>query len=104
MVESRNNPNVRSGQSVGILQITPICVRQCNEILKKQKSDKRYSLADRLSVQKSKEMFILINEYYNPSHNLERMIRSWNGGPNYKVSSTTIYYNKVMKYWREYKK
>ena len=39
-VESEGNPNAVSGQSVGVMQITPILVRECNDILKKQKSKK----------------------------------------------------------------
>ena len=46
-VESEGNPNAVSGNSVGALQITPILVKDCNEILKKQKSTKRYTMADR---------------------------------------------------------
>ena len=39
-VESEGNPNAVSGNSVGAMQITPILVKDCNEILKKQKSKK----------------------------------------------------------------
>jgi hypothetical protein len=59
-VESEGNPKAVSGNSVGAMQITPILVKDCNEILKKQKSKKRYTMADRYSVAKSKEMFLLI--------------------------------------------
>ena len=43
-VESEGNPNAVSGNSVGVMQITPILVKECNEILKKQKSKKRYTM------------------------------------------------------------
>ena len=99
IVESNNNPRaVGGGGSVGLLQITPVLVRDCNNILAKQKSTKRYSLSDRLSAQKSKEMFVLIQEYYNPEHNIEKAIRMWNGGPRYSVRSTQGYYRKVLKH------
>ena len=99
MVESNNNPRaVGGGGSVGLLQITPVLVRDCNKILAKQKSSKRYTLSDRLNAEKSKEMFILIQEYYNPSHNIEKAIRLWNGGPKYSVRATQGYYNKVRKH------
>ena len=67
-VESEGNPNAVSGNSVGVMQITPILVKDCNEILKKQKSKKRFTLADRYSVAKSKEMFLLIQSHYNPQN------------------------------------
>ena len=99
IVESNNNPRaVGGGGSVGLLQITPVLVKDCNKILAKQNKSKRYSLSDRLNPEKSKEMFILIQEYYNPSHNIEKAIRLWNGGPQYSVKSTQRYYNKVRKH------
>ena len=99
IVESNNNPKaIGGGGSVGLLQITPVLVRDCNKILEKQKKSKRYNLKDRLNPEKSKEMFILIQEHYNPSHNVEKAIRLWNGGPKYSVRGTQGYYNKVRKH------
>ena len=100
-VESRGNAKAHNpnGDCAGILQITPILVKQCNIWLKDQKSKKRYTLKDRYDVEKSKEMFIMIQEHYNPSHNAEKAIRLWNGGPNYSVKKTNGYYKKVMKYY-----
>lgn len=100
-VESRGNAKAHNanGDCIGILQITPILVKQCNIWLKNQKSSKRYTLKDRYDVGKSKEMFIMIQEHYNPSHNVEKAIRLWNGGPNYSVKKTNGYYKKVMKYY-----
>ena len=95
-VESEGNPNAVSGKSVGAMQITPILVKDCNDILKKQKSKKRYTMADRYSVAKSKEMFLLIQKYYNPENSVEKAIRSWNGGIRYRMKSTNRYYKKVL--------
>lgn len=95
-VESEGNPNAVSGASVGAMQITPILVKDCNEILKRQKSKKRFTLADRYNVAKSKEMFLLIQSYYNPENSIEKAIRSWNGGVKYSVKATNGYYRKVM--------
>ena len=95
-VESEGNPNAVSGNSVGVMQITPILVRECNNILKSQKSKKRFTLADRYSVEKSKEMFLLIQSHHNPSNSVEKAIRSWNGGMHYSVRATNRYYQKVM--------
>jgi hypothetical protein len=95
-VESGGNPRAIGGNSVGILQITPVCVKQCNILLQRKGSKKRYTLNDRYSIEKSKEMFIMIQEEYNPEHNIEKAIRMWNGGPGYKIKSTNGYYKKVM--------
>ena len=61
-VESNGNRLARCGQSVGVMQITPILVAECNQILKKLKKSGKYRLVDRLSVSKSKEMFLLIQQ------------------------------------------
>ena len=95
-VESRGDAKAVSGNSCGAMQITPILVKECNNILKKRKSKKRFTLQDRFSVQKSKEMFLLYQSHYNPTNNVEKAIRSWNGGNNYSVKRTHSYYKKVM--------
>jgi len=97
LVESEGNPKAVSGKSVGAMQITPICVRECNNILEKRGSSRRYSLEDRYDIEKSKEMFLLIQSHHNKSNSVERAIRSWNGGPNYSVRATNNYYRKVMR-------
>ena len=96
-VESEGNPNAVSGASCGAMQITPILVKECNTILEKRGSKKRYTLRDRFSVQKSKEMFLLMQSHFNPENNVEKAIRAWNGGNRYKIKSTNAYYRKVMK-------
>ena len=96
LVESEGNPRAVSGNSVGAMQITPIFVKECNNILKNLKSNKRYTLDDRYSVEKSKEMFLLIQKYYNPENNVEKAIRSWNGGVKYSIKATEKYYRKVL--------
>lgn len=95
-VESNGNPNAVSGASVGALQITPLLVAECNNILRARKSKKRYKLKDRLNVAKSIEMFLLIQSFYNPKNSIEKAIRSWNGGIHYSIRRTQQYYNKVM--------
>ena len=96
LVESEGNPNAVSGTSVGVMQITPILVKDCNDILKRQKSKKQFTMADRYSVDKSKEMFLLIQKYYNPENNVEKAIRLWNGGIKYSIKATNKYYKKVL--------
>lgn len=94
-VESKGNPNARCGIWVGVLQISPALVKECNNILKRSNSTKRYTLSDRFSVAKSKEMFVLIQSYYNPKNDVEKAIRMWNGGISYSVKGTQRYYEKV---------
>ena len=104
-----HNPN---GDCAGILQITPILVKECNQILQEKKSTKRYvydkkgqcrssKWDDRYSVEKSKEMFIMLQEHFNPEHNIEKAIKCWNSGfyGNWKNRSGE-YYQKVMKYYK----
>lgn len=86
----------KSGKSCGIMQITPILVKECNRILELKNSDKRYTMKDRYSVKKSKEMFLLFQSFYNPKNNVELAIRSWNGGMHYTRRGTQKYFEKVM--------
>lgn len=97
-VESNGRSNAKSGNQCGAMQITPILVRECNNILKKRKSKKRFRLNDRFNLKKSKEMFLLIQSYYNPTNDVEHAIRSWNGGQQYSIKATQHYFEKVMSY------
>lgn len=97
-VESEGKERAVSGNSVGAMQITPIMVKECNNILKERKSAKRFTLNDRYSVEKSKEMFLLIQSHHNKQNNVEKAIRSWNGGPRYSVKATNRYFAKVMRH------
>lgn len=103
-VESKGNPKAYNqiGDCAGILQITKGLVRECNSILKTKKSSKRYTYSDRYNAAKSKEMFILLQEHFNPEHNVEKAIRCWNKGfyGNWRGKSTA-YYNKVMKHYQK---
>lgn len=96
-VESNGNVNAKKGNSVGAMQITPILVAECNNILKERKIKKRYVLSDRYNLVKSKEMFLLMQSKFNPNNNVEKAIRAWNGGNKYSVKRTQRYYEKVMK-------
>lgn len=96
-VESEGDPNAKSGNSVGVMQITPVLVAECNNILKKRNSKKRFKLSDRFSVAKSKEMFLLMQSVYNPLNSIEHAIRAWNGGNHFSKKKTQRYFEKVMK-------
>ena len=89
-VESRGDVNAvsKNGKCCGVLQITPILVKEVNNILGQEK----YTLQDRFDKEKSIEMFYIIQDKHNPSHNLRRAISLWN--------KSEWYYNKVMKHYK----
>ena len=96
-VESGGNPKAvsRSGTYVGLLQMAPICVRECNRIVGKNK----FTYNDRLSKEKSIEMFIIFQEHHNPEGNMEKAIRLWNSGDKNCMQNkkrTEAYYKRVM--------
>ena len=101
-VESNGNSNAVNGNGscVGILQITKVLVKECNNILREMKSPKRYTLSDRKNPTKSKEMFILLQSKFNPSNNVDDGIRMWNCGISAlkDKSKGRKYLNKVKKY------
>jgi len=100
-VESEGNSRAVSGTQCGAMQITPILVEDCNAILKRRGEKKRFTLNDRFSVKKSREMFVLIMSHYNPTNDIEKAIRIWNGGVNYTNKGTQRYYKKVMALYKQ---
>jgi len=102
LVESAGNPKAfnKKENAVGCLQIRPIMVREVNRILRKQKSELRYTKEDRWDCGLSKEMFYIWVNHHHPISNNEMIARNWNGGPRgYKKQSTEHYWNKVQKTW-----
>lgn len=103
-VESNGNIAAVSsdGECVGVLQIKKIVVDDCNEYLKMKGIDKKFTYNDRLSKEKSIEMFYLIQERYKnfkrfkSKSDIEHAIRLWNGGCNYSRDKTDLYFKKVM--------
>lgn len=96
-VESGGNPKAvsKSGTYVGLLQIAPICVRECNRIVGKNK----FTYNDRYNKEKSIEMFIVFQEHHNPEGNMEKAIRLWNSGDKNCMknkSKTEAYYRRIM--------
>ena len=70
-----------SEKAVGCLQIRPIMLREVNRLLRKSGSDKRFSLADRWSREKSIEIFDTWRSISHPNDSDEVVARCWNGGP-----------------------
>lgn len=91
-VESRGNPNaLGNNNDRGILQITPILVKEVNRI-----SGLTYTHDDAWDPEKSIEMFYIIARKYCPEQDFEKMARIWNGGPHGHTKDYTVaYWNKV---------
>ena len=96
--ESRGNARAVNGQYVGLLQISPALVRECNNILKSRGSSTRYTLRDRYSAEKSREMFAIIQSHHNPTNSIDRAIRIWKGGIGYSIKRTQAYVNRILKH------
>lgn len=93
-VESKGDEKaVGKKDDVGVLQITPILLKDCNRILGYEK----YRLNDRYDREKSIEMFNLIQDHYNPQHDFHWALKLWNSG------APLSYHRKVMDKYNEIK-
>lgn len=93
-VESKGDSKaVGSKDDVGVLQITPILLQDCNRILKNE----GFTLEDRLDSLKSVEMFNIIQDHYNPQHDYHWALKIWNSG------APLSYHRKVMDKFNEIK-
>jgi hypothetical protein len=102
IVESAGNERAFSKKenACGCLQIRPIMLREVNRILRKQKSDRRFTKEDRWDCGLSKEMFYVWMNYHHKDSSDEIIARCWNGGPRgWKKQSTEHYWHKVQKLW-----
>jgi len=103
-VESRGNDSAfcASEKAVGCLQIRPIMLREVNRLLRRSGSDKRFSLTDRWSREKSIEIFDTWRSISHPDDSDEVVARCWNGGPKgWKKKATDCYWEKVTSYLYE---
>ncbi|NDV63972.1 transglycosylase SLT domain-containing protein [Bacteroides sp. 224] len=74
-VESENNPGIiGKTNDGGILQITPIYVKEVNRI----QSEEVFTLEDRFDIQKSLDMFNAMNDFYNKDRDIEKAIKLHN--------------------------
>ena len=73
--------NDRSG-ATGVIQLMPIAIKDCNRIIGK----KKYGLNDRYSKDRSIEIFNILQDHYNPQHNIHKAIKiqNPNGGHEYE--------------------
>lgn len=93
-VESKGDSKAVGGKDdVGVLQITPILLQDCNRILKYE----AFTLEDRLDSLRSVEMFNIIQDHYNPQHDYHLALKIWNG------KAPLSYHRKVMDKFNEIK-
>ena len=93
-VESSGNPSAigDGGKAVGLLQIHPVMVRDCNRIA----GESRWVMSDRLDPDKSRAMFRTYSEHYSRGKSDEVVARNWNGGPSgHRKAATAGYWAKV---------
>ena len=79
--------------AAGIMQTRPIMVKEINQLLGFEK----YNLNDRWDAKISKSLFIDLQDFYNPTWDLEIAARTWNGGKNGMNKSSTLDYFKKVK-------
>ena len=78
--ESRFNPQaVGKAHDSGVLQLTPIYIREANRI-----AGADYELADAFDIEKAVEIFSIMQDHYNPEHDVEKAIRLHNRSPYYR--------------------
>ena len=91
-IESKGDPSAQgSKDDIGILQITPICVKEANRILNRE----IYTLNDRYDHKKSIEIFNIIQDHHNPDFDYHRACKIWNPGAGRK------YANSILKEYRK---
>ena len=74
-VESEGNPKaIGKKNDVGVLQITPIFVKEVNRIV----GEKKFTLDCRTDRRKSLEMFDILQSHYNPDKDIDKAIRLHN--------------------------
>ena len=96
-VESGNNDSAYNSRedAVGCLQIRKCMVDDVNRILKRQKSQLRFTYDDRWLRSKSTKMFEIYCRHYG-LNTAEEIARCWNGGPRgMSKPLTATYWKKV---------
>ena len=81
-IESKHNEKARNGKYVGILQISPIMVREANRI----NGYNKYSLSDRNDSLMNANIFKDIMQHHNKEKSIRKAVIIWRGrdNPNYR--------------------
>ena len=86
------------GKAVGILQIHPVMVADCNRIV----GEDRWTLDDRTDAVKSRAMFRTYSDHYSKDASDEVIARRWQGGPRGdRRKATEAYWPRVQRAMRE---
>ena len=97
-VESRGKSDAynKSSGATGCMQIMPIMVDEVNRICKLCNIQKTYTLDDRWSCEKSKQMFKIWHNFHHRRSSAEKVARHWWGGPKWGEHEISIaYWEKV---------
>lgn len=79
--ESEFDPSrIGATQDVGIMQFTPIAVEEVNRILRLEGKEEEYSHLDAFDIEKTIEMFNIIQNYHNKEQNISKAIHQHNPG------------------------
>ena len=85
-------------RAIGLLQIHKILVDDCARLA----PGEHFTYADRLDPERSRRMFRVYQQHYNPTGDIERGARIWVGGPDgWKQDSTLPYLARVRKAMEE---
>jgi len=97
-VESRGNDqayNETSG-ATGCMQLMPIMVKEVNRICKLRGIQKTFTMDDRWSCEKSKQMFRIWYNFHHRRSTAEKIARHWWGGPKWGEHDISMaYWEKV---------
>ena len=83
----------------GILQILPVMIDEANRLSTLKGNDVHYTWDDAWSIDKSIEIWYLVQGHHNPTYNIPKACRVWFGsGVQYDGMTWVQYYNKILKY------
>lgn len=89
-VESENNPKAVGSKSAGgIFQITPVFIKEANQVQFKD----TFQLEDRFDIQKSFEIFYAVNNFHNKECSIDKAVKLHN--PNAPASYRIKIKNKM---------
>ena len=79
--ESEFDPSrIGATQDVGIMQFTPVGIEEVNRILRLEGKEEEYSHLDAFDIEKTIEMFNIIQSYHNKEQNISKAIHQHNPG------------------------
>lgn len=79
--ESEFDPSrIGATQDVGIMQFTPVGIEEVNRILRLEGKEEEYSHLDAFDIEKTIEMFNIIQGYHNKEQNISKAIHQHNPG------------------------